>query len=89
MADVIQRINTEVSDRGLFELRAENSGKSGADSVDGVKIELMASGNSYLSRAVDWMIENEFTDYTQNRTETAQEYVYPFASGNLKRNTRL
>lgn len=89
MADVIERINTEISDRGLFELRAENSSKAGPQSVEGVKLEFMSAGNSYLSMAVDWMVENDFTDYTNNMTEVAQDYVYPFASGNLKRNTRL
>jgi len=89
IADIIERINTEVSDRGLFALQAENAQKPQRDTVSAVKAEHMAAGNAYIAKAIQWMVDNEFTDYTANMTETAYDYIGVMVNGNEKRTTRL
>jgi len=89
IADTINRFNTEISDRGLFNLQADNASKPDLNGVDSVKSELLEQGNQHLSKVIDWLIENETDDYINNMSETADDYNKPIYTSNTKRSTRL
>jgi hypothetical protein len=89
VADIIERINTEISDRGLFGLTADSTRAATRDDVSAVKRELLRQGNGFLSMAIGWAEDNSETDYTSNMTESETDYTYPMAFSNTARNTRL